>query len=414
MKENVRLGRIAGVAVGFNWTLILIAAFLALGLGGNRFPVDAPGYSQTAYNLAGLFTALAFLGAVLAHEMSHALVARHDGLKVDGIVLWLMGGYTRISEAPKTPASELRISAAGPLVSMIIGLGCGVAAAVGHALGVSRLAVSVLTWLGMINVLLAVFNVLPGAPLDGGRIVHAAVWWRTGDKYRATRVASRAGWVIGAAMVALGVASAVGRVTGIDGLWLAIVGGFLMMASRAEGGAAAVLESMEGLRAADVMSQPGVGPGWLTVDAFLREYAGGSAAEARGAAGPAPGAGPVGPGWPGGAAPLRPLAFLVEQWGGGLAGLTPTAAMDAVPPVHRYQARAADFALPVAQLAVFSPEAAAGDVVTELHERGSAWGLVVASGQIVGVLSIQDMAAAAKRAKASSAVQSSGWSLTRG
>ena len=274
-------GRIAGITVGFNWTLLVIACLLAVTLAGNRFPVERPNYSHTAYNLAGLFTALAFLGGVLAHEMSHALVARHDGLQVEGIVLWLMGGYARISEQPKSPASELRISAAGPLMSLLLGVVCGLAAVMGHAIGVSHLAVSVLTWLGMINVLLAVFNVLPGAPLDGGRIMHAAVWWRTGDKYRATRVASRAGSYLGAGMVAFGLATMVGGWGGVDGLWLAVVGGFLMMASRAEGGASAVQESLDGLHAANVMAQPGVGPGWLTVDAFLREYAGGPLPAAR-------------------------------------------------------------------------------------------------------------------------------------
>ncbi|MDQ6617730.1 MAG: site-2 protease family protein [Actinomycetota bacterium] len=390
MKESVRLGRIAGIAVGFNWTLLLIAGFLALGLGGTRFPVDAPGYSQSAYTLAGLLTAVAFLGGVLTHEMSHALVARHEGLKVDGIVLWLMGGYTKISETPRTPGSELRISGAGPLVSLLIGLGCGVAAAVAHAVGVSPLAVSVLTWLGMINVLLAVFNVLPGSPLDGGRIMHAAVWWRTGDKYRATRVASRAGSLLGAGLVAVGIVSAFSGRTGFDGLSLAIVGGFLMMASRAEGGASQVLESLEGLRAADVMAQPGVGPGWLTVDAFLREYA------------------VAGPGG------VRPPAFLVEQWGGGLAGLTPTVAMEAVPLMHRTVARAGDLALPVAAMPVFAPETAAGEVVTQMNERGAAWALVVASGQIVGVVFIDAMAAATQQARAAQAVDSSSWTLTRG
>jgi Zn-dependent protease len=392
MKESVRLGRIAGIEVGFNWTLLLIAGFLVLGLGGNQFPINAPGYTQTSYTLAGIFTALAFLGGVLAHEMSHALVARREGLKVDGIVLWLMGGYTRISEPPKTPGAELRISAAGPVVSLLFGLTCGIGAVLGHAMGVSRLAVTVLTWLGMINVLLAVFNVLPGSPLDGGRIVHAAVWWRTGDKYRATRVASRAGWVIGAGLVGVGVLSMLGTLSGVDGLWLAIVGGFLMMASRAEGGASAVLETLEGLTAADVMAQPGVGPGWLTVDAFLREYA---------VSGPDT---------------LRPTAFLVEQWGGGLAGLTPTVAMEAVPPMQRFQVRAGDCAVPVARLPVFAPELPAGEVVTKMNEQAAAWGLVVASGQIVGVVSIQDMAGAVERArtKASAAVDSSRWSLTRG
>ena len=87
MKENVRLGRIAGVAVGFNWSLLVIAALLALTLAGNRFPVDAPHCSQLAYGLAGLITAAAFLAGVLAHEISHALVAKHEGLEVDGIVL---------------------------------------------------------------------------------------------------------------------------------------------------------------------------------------------------------------------------------------------------------------------------------------------------------------------------------------
>ena len=389
MKENVRLGRIAGVAVGFSWTLLLFAGVLALLLGGGRFPVDAPGYSGSAYVLAGVVTALAFLAGELAHEISHALVARHEGLKVDGIVLWLMGGYTRISEPPETPAQELRIAGAGPLVSLVLGLVCGLAAFVCRDLGVSRLLVSVLEWLGLINVLLAVFNMLPGSPLDGGRIVHAAVWWRTGDKYRATRAASRAGWVLGAGLILVGVATAFGPF-GIDGLWLAMIGGFLMVASRAEGGAAAILHSLEGLQAAQLMTQPGVGPGWFTVDAFLRDFAGA------------------------GTGALRPPAFLLEQWGGGLAGLAPTAAMEAVPLQQRYHYRASQFAAPLAQLPVFSPEATAVDAVTKMSEKGVNWGLVVVSGQIVGVLSLEGVQAAAQRVKGPAAVDSTRWSLTRG
>jgi Zn-dependent protease len=391
MKENVRLGRIAGVAVGFNWSLILIAAYVAYGLGTGtgRFHTDAPGYNASAYLLAGVFTAVAFLGGVLVHEISHTLVARREGLKVDGIVLSLMGGVTKLSEAPKTPGAELRISGAGPLASLVLGLGGVLAAVVGGALGVSPLAVSVLTWLGAINVLLAVFNMLPGSPLDGGRVVHAVVWWRTGDKYRATRAASRAGWFIGVALLGLGAAAVLTGVL-LDGLWLALVGGFLIFCARAESGASAVLESLEGLRAGDVMAHPGVGPGWLTVDAFLREYAGGMHG-------------------------MRPPAFLLEQWGGGLAGLAPTAAMEAVPLIQRSQVRAGQFVVPVAQLPVFSPDLPAGELVTQMSERQAPWGLVVASGQILGVLSLEGIAAAGKRAgKAAPAVDSPRWSLTRG
>ncbi len=109
MKESVRLGRIAGVSVGFNWSLLLIAAFLAIGLGNARFPVEAPGYPGLSYAAAGAVTALAFLACILIHEISHAIVAKHEGLPVDGIVLWLMGGYTRIGGDPKGPGAELRV-----------------------------------------------------------------------------------------------------------------------------------------------------------------------------------------------------------------------------------------------------------------------------------------------------------------
>src|ERR1700737_282609 len=103
MKESVRLGRIAGIAVGFNWTLLVVAGFLAIGLSSGRLPAEAPGSPQLAYAVAGSLTALAFLAAVLAHELSHAIVARHEGLKVDGIVLWLLGGFTRINGESPSP-----------------------------------------------------------------------------------------------------------------------------------------------------------------------------------------------------------------------------------------------------------------------------------------------------------------------
>jgi CBS domain-containing protein len=162
----------------------------------------------------------------------------------------------------------------------------------------------------------------------------------------------------------------------------------LMMASRAEGGASEVLESLDGLHVTDVMGHPGVGPGWLTIDAFLREYAGG---------------------------PLRPPAYLVEQWGGGLAGLAPTVAMEAVPLMHRFEARAGDFALPMAGLPVFPPTETAGEAATVMSERNAPWALVVRDEQIIGVLSLAEMPDTARKVKAAaaaSAVGSSGWSLT--
>src|ERR1700738_3776025 len=139
MKESVRLGRISGVAVGFNWSLLVIAVFLALGLAGGRLPAEAPGYPKVLYALAGVLPAVAFLAAVLAHELSHAIVARHEGLEVDGIVLWLLGGFTRINGESPSPGAELRISGVGPLVSLLIGLAFGAVALASNALGLGHL-----------------------------------------------------------------------------------------------------------------------------------------------------------------------------------------------------------------------------------------------------------------------------------
>jgi Zn-dependent protease len=363
VKESVRLGKIAGVSVGFNWSLLVVAAFLAFGLGSGRFPAEAPGYSNGAYVIAGALTAVAFLAGVLAHEISHAVVARHEGLEVGGIVLWLMGGYTKINQDPPTPGAELRISAVGPLVSLLIGVVFGLAAFVADRLSVPHLAVVVLGWLGTINALLAGFNLLPGSPLDGGRVLHAGVWRWTGDRFRAARTASRAGAVVGAFIIAVGVGELLLAMGG-DGIWLALVGWFLVMASRQEEGAAELLHSLEGVRAADVMSPPAQAPGWLTVSAFLQQYdyAGG------------------------------PPAYLVQQWGGGLAGIVPLDRLRAMTPEDQWHGRAIDHAIGFDALPVFSPSETAGIVVRRLAERQAGWGLVVADGHIQGVVSIDSIA----------------------
>src|SRR3954470_15835127 len=122
MRDTFRLGRISGVAIGVNWTLLAVAGLVTVGLAGGRYPAEAPGYSKTAYTIAGLVTAVLFLATVLAHELSHALVAKREGMEVTGVTLWLLGGVTQIEGEAANPAAEVRISGSGPLASLLLGL----------------------------------------------------------------------------------------------------------------------------------------------------------------------------------------------------------------------------------------------------------------------------------------------------
>jgi Zn-dependent protease len=234
MKDSLSLGRVAGINVGLHWSLLLIGGLLTAGLAGGRFPVEVPGYSNAEYVVAAGVTAVVFFGCVLAHEFSHAVVARREGIDVDGITLWLLGGVTRMTAEVATPKAEFAVSGAGPLTSFVIGLVLGGAGVALHAAAVWPLLVAALRWLGVINVVLAMFNVLPGAPLDGGRLLHAFVWRRYGDRLRATRAASRAGALLGAMLIATGLAEfAFGTAIG-GGLGLVLVGWFLRTGARLE------------------------------------------------------------------------------------------------------------------------------------------------------------------------------------
>jgi Zn-dependent protease len=231
---TLRLGRIAGVNIGLHWSLLLIAGLLTAGLAGGRFPAEAAGYSNAEYVVAAAVTTAVFLACVLAHEFSHAIVARRETIGVDGITLWLLGGVTHMTTELTTPEAELAISGVGPLTSFVLGVVLGGAGIALHAAAISPLLVAVLRWLGVINVVLATFNILPGAPLDGGRLVHAIVWRRYGDPLRATRVATRAGGILGAVLIAIGLAQfAFGTAAG-GGLWLVLLGWYLRTSARLE------------------------------------------------------------------------------------------------------------------------------------------------------------------------------------
>src|SRR6201996_3226288 len=193
MRTTFSLGRISGIRIGVNWSVLLIVALLAYGLAVGEFPAAAPRHPVAEYVAAALVTAVAYIGSLLAHELAHSLVARRNGVKVEGITLWLLGGGSRLQDNIKDPGAELRVAGAGPLTSLVLGGAFWLAAWGLHALGVRGVVVAAVAWLGGINLLLAVFNVIPAAPLDGGRLLQAVLWAITKDKLKAAMWSARSG-----------------------------------------------------------------------------------------------------------------------------------------------------------------------------------------------------------------------------
>jgi Zn-dependent protease len=249
MTPTFRLGRVAGIEVGANWSWLLVVALIVWSLAAGVFPDSNPGLSDGTYLAMALVAALLFFLSLFLHELGHALQAQRDGVEIDGITLWVFGGVARFRGDIPSAGAELRIAAAGPAVSLVIGAVClGLAILVPLPSAVD----GVLHWLGYINLVLLAFNLIPAFPLDGGRILRALLWRATGDRRAATRFAAAAGQGFGILLIVTGFfVAAFGGAFG--GLWLAFVGFFLLSAAEAEVNMAEAHMALTGVRVADVM-----------------------------------------------------------------------------------------------------------------------------------------------------------------
>ncbi|BCB89541.1 site-2 protease family protein [Phytohabitans suffuscus] len=275
MRRTVSLGRIAGIPVGVHWTVLVIAMLLAQGLATTVLPANAPERPAGAYWVVALAVAATFLGSVLAHEMAHALIARRYGVRVRRITLWLLGGMAELDGQPPHARADLLIALAGPAASAGCAVLFGVAAAGVHTAGGSPLAEASLAWLALVNGVLAVFNLLPGAPLDGGRVLRAILWWARGDRAAAQRTAGRLGVGLGVLLLAAGAAEVV-FAADVGGLWLMLLGAFLSSAARAEQDGDDLQALLRGTRVGDVMTtRPVTGGEWQSVASFVEAVAGG-------------------------------------------------------------------------------------------------------------------------------------------
>ncbi len=364
MSETFSLGRIAGIRVGVNASVLVIVLIIAGGLALGRFPLVFPGRGAVAYVAAGLFAAAAFLASLLAHELAHALVARRNGVEVEGITLWLLGGVARLRGGARSAGAEFRIAGVGPLTSLVLGVLFGSCAAVARVLGADGLPVAVLDYLAGINVMLAIFNLVPAAPLDGGRLLRAVLWRLRGDAWSSAVTAARAGRLFGFTLIAVGIFQVVtGR--GFGGLWLALVGLFVVNAASAEEQHAQVSRRIGGLPVGRVMSSPVlVADPDMSVAQFLHDVA----------------------------LVQRFSTYPLVNRTGGLVGLVTLNRLRSVPEQARAGTPLRAIACPVPEIPVARPDEPLTDLLPRLEGCSDGRAVVLDGGRVVGVVSPSDVA----------------------
>jgi Zn-dependent protease len=271
MTARLQMGRIAGVPVTVHWSAGLIVLLVAESLALATLPQSAPGYPKAAYWLTAVAGSVAFLGCLFAHELAHALVAKRMGVHVERISLWLLGGIAQLGGQAPNPRADFAVAAVGPATSLVCAGGFWLAALAAGAFGWGRLAFAALAWLAVFNGIIAGFNLLPGAPLDGGRVLRALLWWRGGDRERAATRAAQTGVWVGSGVALFGWIEIL--VGAFGGLWFLLIGLFLAAAARAEANASRLAGVT--VTAAEVMTRdPVCAPGWYTLDAFFEWNAG--------------------------------------------------------------------------------------------------------------------------------------------
>lgn len=266
MSSTFRLGRIAGVEIGFHWSWLIVVALITWSLAVGVFPTTNPGLSDTTYLAMSAVAVPLFFATLLLHELGHAVTARREGMGIDGITLWVFGGVARFEGRFPSAGAEFRIAIAGPLVTLVIGT-----VLLGFAILVPLPAAvdGTLHWLGYINLVLLVFNLMPAFPLDGGRVLRAALWQRSGDYGEATRTAAGLGRGFGQMLVIGGLLLAISGAV-IGGFWFVFIGWFVIAAAEAEKAEASARAALAGMRVTDAMVRsPVTVDTTLALDAFI-------------------------------------------------------------------------------------------------------------------------------------------------
>lgn len=362
MNATVRFGRVRGIEIGAHWSVLVIAALLAYGLTGGV--VDAALWA-TVVPLV-----VVFLACLLAHELGHSIVALRNGVGVRRITLWMLGGVAQLEDRMPTAGSTFRIAAAGPAVSyalavLFLGLRFAVA-----PLGPPDLVLQAIEWLVFVNIVLGTFNLIPAAPLDGGRILSGAIWAVTKDRTKAEVASTRVGQALGLAFIGLGLAGTLFHLPFFT-LWTAIMGVFVLRVATAEQRYARLAGAYADRRVRDVMTpEPVTVRGWTTVQAFLAEEA---------------------------LAPVRHHVLPVVAWSGEIVGVLAREQVQRVPVEARPSVRVQDVATPLAGIVVVGPEDPLLDTAARMDRSPMRVALVFEQQVLVGLVTSADLARTTRR-----------------
>lgn len=249
--QTFPLGTIAGIRIGAHWSVVITIAVFAWVLRVELAGRGAAGFLWAVATIG----ALTLFTSLIAHELAHSIVARRNGVGVHRIVLWLLGGMSELTDEPRDARADLRIALAGPLTSIGIGIVAFAAAVLTATVSPVGALTVALVWLAVMNTIVGVFNLLPGAPLDGGRVLRAILWRRTGDRLRAETTAARSGHFMGTALIVLGVIDVI-VARQPTGLWLMLLGWFLHFAANSELATAGLRHRLGAIRIREIMSAP--------------------------------------------------------------------------------------------------------------------------------------------------------------
>jgi Zn-dependent protease len=269
MSGGWQLGTFRGIPIGLHWSMLLVFALLVTSLATSLFPVTHPDMPDGAYWVIAVVCAVLFFGSILLHELGHSLVAQRQGIKVKGIMLFVFGGVAQMGSRSPSATIELKIAVAGPVVSLALSFLFWVISLI--AADVDAIAAPA-AWLAGLNLIMALFNLLPGFPLDGGRILRALVWRFSGSEDRAARVAQTSGQVLALGMMGVGVILAVLGYVG-NGLWLIILGWFLRNAATTESASTRMELALRGVTVGQALgSEQTIVPSWMKLRQLVENY----------------------------------------------------------------------------------------------------------------------------------------------